>query len=405
MTYATAGCPDSAPQWRIEYRLHFSDGAGRTVSRDLQASMLAEADRFAQETGRLSECAVRLRLDVVEDAGPYTGTASGYEVGKEQVPAGYDALLVAYPAPDGRGGGGITDFKAAWFPVTDRAPNRYLLMHEWLHMVVGFYRTPIGWPHDDVHGACERPDYAERARDADGGTWGCMVNPGWFSDLMTGRVPENGQLRGLPRDQWAWQGTPTDRRNTPTDPADVSVWADVERRRLTLAGPAGPAELVITAADGRERVRRAVELPDAKPLKLKLPDLGFGSFSACLVIPGRGGWPGLESCDSYAVVPDTAALLTVKRAGGRVLVSARGALAGQRARLRFVAGACTFSCIRERKSAPRTVTLRSRPRALSAPARPASARNGGYVRLTVTVKRFEVDGVRYPGFRRKFSAR
>lgn len=70
--------------------------------------------------------------------------------------------------------------------------------------IVHFYsHIQQGWPLEDVHGGCQRPDYIAR----DPG-YGCMVLPSWFADMMTGRVVENGLSKGILQSEWAYFGTP-----------------------------------------------------------------------------------------------------------------------------------------------------------------------------------------------------
>ena len=80
------------------------------------------------------------------------------------------------------------------------SPWRNLLMHEWLHAVVHFY-SHVRWPTNDVHGGAEQGYHSA--------TEGDMVNSAYFSDLMTGRVREQGALLG---------SSPAIGRVTPTHP-------------------------------------------------------------------------------------------------------------------------------------------------------------------------------------------
>lgn len=158
---------------------------------------LKSAEDFVEKVGELSECGVRVLVDVYDEG--QTVSKARYKPLQwpdyPDVPYWpYDATFHRSPDDDGAG---ITNFQDAYFPVlkkqTGRDPWWGLIMHEWLHIAVNFYdEIQQGWPVDDVHGACDHPDY----RDRDSG-YGCMVKPAWFADLMTGRVLEGGKAKGI----------------------------------------------------------------------------------------------------------------------------------------------------------------------------------------------------------------
>ena len=73
-----------------------------------------------------------------------------------------------------------------------------LLMHEWMHEIVSFYiPAEQGWPTNDVHGGYEH-GYVERP----------YVNESYFTDMLQGKVLENGRPKGLLPQDYVIEGTP-----------------------------------------------------------------------------------------------------------------------------------------------------------------------------------------------------
>lgn len=66
-THTSAACAGtSAQDWRIGYRLYFSDDAGHSTTRDAIAGVDNAADRFADAVATDSACALRLTVDVFD---------------------------------------------------------------------------------------------------------------------------------------------------------------------------------------------------------------------------------------------------------------------------------------------------------------------------------------------------
>ena len=142
--YETPRCA-GAPTWSIRYHLYWSSSTGKTLDRSQRQLALDSAKSFVEQVGELSQCAVRVRLEVVDEAGPYSEAV-------RQLTPGYDADFYRYPKQGDEGFSGQTQGRTAVFPVPsgwDWEPNALLLMHEWLHMVVNFYIPPVGWPRED----------------------------------------------------------------------------------------------------------------------------------------------------------------------------------------------------------------------------------------------------------------
>jgi hypothetical protein len=206
--YATAGC-NGAPVWRIGYRLYFWSADGRSLSRGASAERsIAAAAQFAQEAGDFSRCGVRVSIDVYDMRSAVWPGAVPADNDAFRRAHGYDVTFYRYPRSGSEPFQGQTqyDTNASIFPVDDARPDngfgspwRNLLMHEWLHAVVHFY-SHVRWPTNDVHGGAEHGYHST--------TEGDMVNSGYFSDLMTGRVREQGALLGIRPGDWARYGTP-----------------------------------------------------------------------------------------------------------------------------------------------------------------------------------------------------
>lgn len=298
VTYETQGCAATAPQWRIIYRLHPTDTQGRSVPPATLAAAPADAAHFAQLVGDLSGCAVRMRVDVVEDAGAWTGAMPS---------DGYDAPFALYPATGQEDYGGRTyssvgGFVAVYPAFADgRGPNEMTLVHEWLHIVTHFYRTPLGWPAGDVH-ACK--SYAPSS------TYDCNT-PALFGALMTGTYMENGQSKGLPVDQWAYQGTPLTPLNVPaldlkvTPPSGLNYFPGGS---LQISGPVADADdiqLVYTDLDNGKAINKATAHAAGGRVSTGLSYRydGAGRYRVCAVANDRMLAVTGKGCADYTV-PD-----------------------------------------------------------------------------------------------------
>ena len=259
-SYATAGC-DGAVVWRIGYQLYWSDTAGRSTTQSVLSSVLSEAKAFVDKVGPDSGCQARIVMDV-------------YDMGAQQWPAGtgppsdyrtfmdsndYDTAFYRYPWSDEQFAGRTShdDGRHMYsiFPVQSNGQQAYctlstcseydpwsvLMMHEWLHQVVWFYDPSQGWPTNDVHGACEH-GYTGA---------GCGVNEHYFSDMMQGRVIENGQPKGMLPADWQRDGDPAHPRRQPTPPWTSNYAPDGSKLTVTIpASYDGTAQITFSRADG-----------------------------------------------------------------------------------------------------------------------------------------------------------
>lgn len=227
-------CLNTAAQtWRIGYRLYFADTSGRTTDRAAIPEVESQAQGFANTVGTDSACALRASIDIYDmNAEPWTGTAGNLSLTPPadnqsfRAAGAYDAVFMRYPRQGPEEFSGISaveyvndaqgktqgPYPYAAFPVDaqgrtfpeeepPRGPWRLLLMHEWMHGVVAFYEpAELGWPHNDVHGATEHGYVFP-------GVGSGVVEP-YFTDMLQGRVPENGQLKGLLPQDYLVEGTP-----------------------------------------------------------------------------------------------------------------------------------------------------------------------------------------------------
>ena len=191
--------------------------------------LLTEAEKqaalLAEQVGPMSACGIRIAIDVYDYTGSTwrittTTDANGWpwDTGTWDSQAfleehGYDTVFDAFPVgPPGRSYRGIAFLGTgvALFPIMSGSlgPSYLVLMHEWLHHVVYFYRDVV-WPTNDVHGACEHGYVG----------FDCGLNPTYFADLMQGKVPENGRLLGIRPPDWLRDGTPTHPNRTAPVPS------------------------------------------------------------------------------------------------------------------------------------------------------------------------------------------
>ena len=298
VVYETPGCA-GAPTWSIRYHLYWSSITGKTLDPSQRQQALDSAEDFADLVGELGQCAVRVRVEVVDEAAAYSDAA-------RTLTPGYDADFYRYPREGDEGYSGLTQGRMATFPVPSGShwePNGLLLLHEWLHMVVNFYIPPNGWPHEDVHGACHRPDY-QAMRPG----WSCMILPEWFGDLMTGKVMEDGIAKGLPTDQWAYQGTPEHPRHldpelsVSVDSQNVSVSTDYTGDARLMFSHAGSAvsEAQLPVVSGVESRRR-------------LDTTRLGRWTVCASTPEVEAFRAATDCSDYLVYPRIHPLVKIRK--------------------------------------------------------------------------------------------
>lgn len=373
VVYETPGCA-GAPTWNIRYHLYWSSSTGKVLDPGGRQQALDSAQGFAEQVGKLSECAVRVRVEVADEAGAYSEAV-------RQLTPGYDADFYRYPKEGDEGFSGQTQWRTAIFPVpevSDWEPNALLLMHEWLHMVVNFYIPPNGWPRKDVHGACDRSDYLALRPG-----WSCMILPEWFAGLMTGSVLEDGVSKGLPPGQWVYQGTPEHPLHI--DP-DLAVTLD-SRRVLVETDFTGDARLRFSHS---EAVVSDTVLPLVGGVETGRPlnKTKFGRWTVCATTPEVDAFRSATDCRDYLVYPRIAPLVKIKKASGHAILRVKRPLLGRVAKVRFLGE--TIQGQRLRKQ--RKVALQRRT-VVRYPAWPRSAS----VFMEVTTSGFTVSGVDWPG--------
>ena len=372
VVYETPGCA-GAPTWSIRYHLYWSSVTGKTLDHSQRQQALDSAEDFAEQVGELGQCAVRVRLEVVDEAVTYSDAA-------RTLTPGFDADFYRYPEEGDEGYSGLTQGRTATFPVpvgSHWEPNGLLLLHEWLHMVVNFYIPPNGWPHEDVHGACYRPDYRAMRPG-----WSCMILPEWFGDLMTGKVVEDGVAKGLPAAQWAYQGTPEQPRHL--DP-ELSVSVD-SRHVFVRTEFTGDARLRFTHA-GAVVSDSVLPVVSAVEASRRLDTSRMGRWTVCATTPEVEAFRAATDCSNYMVYPKTRALVKIRKRANQATLKVKQPFVGRQARVIFRGE--TIQGTRLRKA--RTVTL-GRRTVVRYPRWPLST--GLY--MEVTTQRFTVDGVEWP---------
>lgn len=289
-TLATSGCT-SGPVWRIGYRLYYQDTAGRTTTRDATTAALGELALFVDAVGQDSACGIR----VVVDAFDMQGASWPASTNSTEKPAdttdflssgAYDSTFNRFPT-NGEGYCANTDIglsgSFARFPVDADGglgcvmggpdcrcePWKVLLLHEWLHQTVAFYEPRLGWPIPDVHGACEH-----------GYSTNCATYEPYFVDMMQGRVPEAGGMRGIQPDEWALEGTPAQ----PVRAVAVTRVASDSAGTVAVDVPADLGGPVTVTARNFDNINGAPETTfDPPQYRFQLPD---GLWFVCLRFAG-----------------------------------------------------------------------------------------------------------------------
>lgn len=193
---------------------------------DLVKKTMGQAKR---SVGTWSDGFAAMDLTFVDAPNPITSLAplgSGYWVGPQSVkaeldryaPTGtYDSVFVIWEPRDAAGvkipvgGWGLTLPNGTWsngsgfssiitpgqlWWWTNNPVPEEMFIHEWMHQVI-YFHSKAGRMQLDLH-AASKYGYVEV-----NGTW-----KQWLSDVMRGRVNDNGNLLGVSRDIWA-AGTPT----------------------------------------------------------------------------------------------------------------------------------------------------------------------------------------------------
>jgi hypothetical protein len=320
-SYASPPCPTTVATWRIAYRMYWADTEGHTTSREPTAEVLDRVQQFVDDVSVDSACGVRAEVDVYDEEGALWPASTE----SESLPAdsqtfetggGYDWIFYRFPSngeaycadtSPSAGPAEGTLPSVSRFPVDPEGhlgcdggpassdctcePWNVLMEHEWLHAVVAFYNPRLGWPVPDVHGACEH-GYTQKPCP------GAMTNETYFSDMMQGKVPENGGLRGIQSDEWTLQGTPANPRiRHPT----LLLSGGGQSRAVSFPADLGTG-VGITIKNSAGVVVEQLTAP-SPGWEFALP--GAGSWEVCLQTSGSEAYYRATSCFSSYVESTT----------------------------------------------------------------------------------------------------
>lgn len=371
-TFETPRCA-GAPLWRIRYHLYWQSSNGNTLDVAGRDAAVQSARSFTEAVGDLGNCAVRVRIDLVDEVGAYSEAV-------RTVTPGYDADFYRYPRRGDEAFSGQTDYRTAIFPVSpgwDWEPNSLLLMHEWLHMVVMFYDPPNGWPRNDVHGACERPDYLAMRPG-----FSCMILPEWFRDLMTGQVLEDGVRKGLPVPQWAYQGTPLNPLHA--DPG-LRLW--LNRPHVVISSEFSGDATVQFSHSGQLVSESAVPVRPGVESQVRLDTSRYGRWTVCAMTPEVIAFRPGKTCIDYRVDPNVHAHLRIVKRARYAVLRVTPPLVGKVARITFKGEKINLQRVVKRRSVvlKRRVVVRYPPWGLTTT-----------YYLDISTRRFTQAGVEWP---------
>ena len=331
-SYATAGCAN-APVWRIRFDLYWTDSQAHRTDQSVLPGVLNATKQFVDDVGPDSACGVRLVIDVFDEGAPWPVNANPVYPSRPAdldaaLTAGYDSEFIRIPARGDETYAGLTTYAQGFaagsyseFPVTadgselPGTPNvvdpwSILQMHEWLHQVVAFYDPALGWPTNDVHGACKH-GYIDATKG-----FCSLVDEYYFLDMLQGNVAEAGGLRGITAADFAKDGTPA-------HPARLVLGKPL----LTSNGPIVRLSFPTTNYDGtitvavfdsaRNDVGQGTTSGAAPTFDWWLP-LKAGSYQLCWVAPSTAHYRPRYECDVLVVRPTIDGL---HRATESVLVS------------------------------------------------------------------------------------
>jgi hypothetical protein len=330
-SYATPGCPGAAI-WHIGYRLYWRDDQGRTTSKSALPATLDELKKFVDGVGDDSACGVRLVVDVYDegDAPWPVSTQSNTLPSDNQAflsQTAVDWIFYRFPSSGESYCANTNNTRtpnAARFPVAPNGklgcvgadgvdcmcePWSVLMEHEWLHAVVAFYEPRLGWPTPDVHGSLEH-GYARANTDR-----------GYFADMMKGKVPENGTLKGIQPDEWAKQGTPAKPLIKPFTFEFAAVPGTLDQILDFPADPGAPVHLTVRDSDLAIVSETAVTTPG---FRFSLP--GFGLWRLCVSFEGSSSYRKLATaaCTTEAVYLHPPKIVSATRRAGTVRVIVTG---------------------------------------------------------------------------------
>jgi hypothetical protein len=202
----TSSCPEgTAVTFRAVERLYMTDDQGRgSFTGGNNYATAAITQLFADQVGRDSACQIGVSVDIVAMGAtpwPSSLTSAGdlaggmpSDIGSLLRSGPYDFAIMRYPRTGPEAYSGLTIGELGFIlPTTTTMGYVDVMMHEFMHVMTFKYRPAQGWPTPDVHGACEH-GYATGPLGSDMCTSG---NERYFTDMLQGRVIENGVPRGL----------------------------------------------------------------------------------------------------------------------------------------------------------------------------------------------------------------
>jgi hypothetical protein len=322
-SYLTPGC-ESAPVWHIRFDLYWTDSQGHSTDPSVLPGVLSATELFVDDVGPDSGCGIRLQIDVFDEGtavwpvNPNPAYPARPADLDAALAAGYDSEFIRIPARGDEPYAGITspapDFAAgaySEFPVTQAGsqlpgyPNEVdpwaiLQMHEWLHQVVAFYDPALGWPTNDVHGACEH-GYIDATKGA------CsQVDEHYFADMMQGKVAEAGGMRGITAADFAKDGTPARPvRAVLGAPALVPRGSFV---RLSFPSIIYDGAIAVSAESAAGIVVGQGTTSGAAPTFDWLLPAKAGSYQLCWAAPGTARFRPQRGCEGFAVRRDISAI-------------------------------------------------------------------------------------------------
>ena len=320
VTYSSPACPTGVATWHIAYRMYWASTLGQVTSKSALPAALEQLERFANDVSTDSACGVRAVIDVYDEgAAQWPASAESDQLPADtdefQTAGRYDWIFYRFPANGeyfcantSTTGGPAEGTKpsASRFPVDPEGhlgcaagptstdckcePWRTLMEHEWLHAAVAFYNPRLGWPVSDVHGACEH-GYSP------GPCPSGMTNELYFADLMQGKVPEGGFLKGIQPDEWTLQGTPI---NPLIGIPSILLRRGKQTGKLTVQFPAdlgGALRMSIATSSGRVVQESEITTSDSE---FSMP--GDGRWTICFAFAGSERYYRNTSCFGWASV-------------------------------------------------------------------------------------------------------
>ena len=324
--------------------------------------MVAPTQRFVDAAASFSQCGIRVSVDIYDEPEPWTGSGSATSVkfpARTQRDHNYDTIMHRAPANGTERYAGIySGYQKTgariYFPIWPSNdpddPWEMLQMHEWLHHVVSHHdQIAQGWPREDVHGASLYPPHSG------------MVDPGYFAEMMSGRVTEpDGTRRGILPHEWTLPSAP---RNPMHQEAVLNVGFGGERRDKVYAGL---HELMNSGETGTVtltnlRTNHVTTWTATNDSRLrKVPP---GRYRICLSWQGSERWLPAKRCKTGTIIGNAHDLITFHRgkfANGRAALRLRatGPAVGQKIKLDWAVRKDCAAMTCPRKTLSQRVRLR-----------------------------------------------